>query len=212
MASYPPFMNSYGQIEKILTKIRSAQAPQRFTQDFLASKLGFKGGSTKAFIPLAKRLGLIASDGAPTDLYHKFRNPTSSRRAMADAVRKGYAELYSRNEYAHELNEKELRGLVMESTGLDEDAATLRAITKSFLELCKLAKFDATDETHTRDAEIVTREVDALPHTNGNGLPEAPPIGVGLSYTINLNLPETADIAVFNAIFKSLRENLLRRS
>jgi hypothetical protein len=35
-------------------------------------------------------------------------------------------------------------------------------------------------------------------------------VGIHLSYTINLNLPPTPDIAVFNAIFKALRENLLR--
>jgi hypothetical protein len=35
-------------------------------------------------------------------------------------------------------------------------------------------------------------------------------VGLNLSYTINLNLPPTSDIAVFNAIFKSLKENLLR--
>jgi hypothetical protein len=34
--------------------------------------------------------------------------------------------------------------------------------------------------------------------------------GFNLSYTINLNLPETADVEVFNAIFRSLKENLLR--
>ena len=33
--------------------------------------------------------------------------------------------------------------------------------------------------------------------------------GLRLGYTINLNLPATTDIAVFNAIFKSLREHLL---
>ena len=32
---------------------------------------------------------------------------------------------------------------------------------------------------------------------------------MNLSYTINLNLPATSDIAVFNAIFKSLKENVL---
>ena len=35
-------------------------------------------------------------------------------------------------------------------------------------------------------------------------------IGLNLAYTINLNLPATSDIAVFNAIFKSLKENLLK--
>lgn len=34
---------------------------------------------------------------------------------------------------------------------------------------------------------------------------------INLSYTINLNLPETSDITVFDAIFKSLKENLLKK-
>ncbi len=37
-------------------------------------------------------------------------------------------------------------------------------------------------------------------------------LGMNLSYTINLNLPATSDVAVFNAIFKSLKENLLQDS
>jgi hypothetical protein len=45
---------------------------------------------------------------------------------------------------------------------------------------------------------------------NGAGIGGQLPTGVGLSYTINLHLPATSEIAVFNAIFKSLRENLLR--
>ena len=32
---------------------------------------------------------------------------------------------------------------------------------------------------------------------------------MNLSYTINLNLPATSDIGVFNSIFKSLKDNLL---
>jgi hypothetical protein len=31
-----------------------------------------------------------------------------------------------------------------------------------------------------------------------------------LSYTIYINLPKTDDIAVFNAIFKSLKENFFK--
>ena len=36
-------------------------------------------------------------------------------------------------------------------------------------------------------------------------------LGLNLSYTIYLNLPKTDDISVFNAIFKSLKENFFRR-
>ena len=34
---------------------------------------------------------------------------------------------------------------------------------------------------------------------------------LNLAYSINLVLPKTDDIGVFNAIFKSLRENLLKK-
>ena len=211
MSDYPPFMNAYGLIPQIFERIRTAKTPARFTQDFLATKLGFSSGSGRAFIPFAKRLGFIGSDGVPTELYNRYRNAATSRKSMAEAVRKGFPDLFARNEYAHELPEPALRGLIVEATGLEEDSPTLRAITKSFMELRSLADFDG-------DGELLT-DTDVTAASNGS--PPVPmsvrhvdqaPVGVGLSYTINLNLPETSDIAVFNAIFKSLRENLLQRS
>src|SRR5690349_7509766 len=107
-------MNAHGNIPKILDKIKEAKTPPKFTQDFLGTKLGFTGGSAMPFIPLAKRLGLLASDGTPTELYNRFRNPTQSGGAMADAIRRGYPALFSRNEYAHTLDRHKLEGLVKE--------------------------------------------------------------------------------------------------
>jgi len=78
MAELPPFMNAYGSVGKILEKIKQAKTPERFTYDFLNTTLGFKSSSARAFIPLAKRIGLLASDGSPTDLYKSFRNPAES--------------------------------------------------------------------------------------------------------------------------------------
>jgi len=112
-------MNAYGLAVKILSKIKDAKTPQRFTQDFLAETLGFSSGSAKPFIPLAKRLGLLASDGTPTELYNRFRNPDHSKAAMADAIRTAYADLYNRNENAHSLDKKGLEGIVVQATGLD---------------------------------------------------------------------------------------------
>ena len=36
-------------------------------------------------------------------------------------------------------------------------------------------------------------------------------VDLRVSYTINLNLPETTDPNVFNAIFTALRDNLLKK-
>jgi hypothetical protein len=206
VADYPPFMNAYGNITKILAKVSEAQTPERFTGDFLGTKLGFTGGSATPFIPFAKRLGLLAPDGTPTELYKRFRNPPQSKAAMAQAIRKGYPTLYERNEFAHDLDQKGLTGLVMEATGLAKNNGTLNAIVRSFDALKKLADFDKVPGTTMETPpEKPTESEDSSEELKDAEL------GLNLSYTIYLNLPKTDDISVFNAIFKSLKENFFRR-
>ena len=57
MAEKLPYLAGYGVITKALEKIKAAPTPERFTQDFLATKLGLKGGSARPVIPFLKRLG-----------------------------------------------------------------------------------------------------------------------------------------------------------
>jgi len=109
-----PYMSAPGSIAKILEKIKEAGTPDNFNADFLSTKLGFKGGNYRTFISWAKKTGLLNGDGTPTHLYKSFRNPTSSKVSIAQAIRNGYSELYSRNEYCHELDKKAFKGLVMD--------------------------------------------------------------------------------------------------
>lgn len=212
MADYPPFMNAYGNVTKILNKIKDAKTPERFSTDYLGTVLGFTGGSATPFIPLAKRLGLISPDGTPTALYSQFRNDTSSQQAMAKAIRNGYPELYKRNEYAHALDQKGLEGLIMEATGLPKESKTIRAIVGTFNALKAFANFELEDSVEKDPVEKkAPRNVSDESQTKKTNTSDSPvALPLGLSYTINLNLPDTADQAVFNAIFKSLKENLLQ--
>lgn len=202
-----PFMNAYGNITRTLKKIKSAATPERFTQDFLATKLGLKGGSPKPGIPFLKRTGFLGSDGVPTELYKRFRNPTESEQAAAQALKIGYSDLYSMNEYIHDLSDKELMGLIVQTTGFEKNSGTAKAILGSFKALKEFASFEEPliDDKKQVIEDIIPKKEDAV---------EAPiditKRGLNLSYTINLNLPSTSDIAVFNAIFKSLREHLLK--
>lgn len=208
MAEYPPFMNAYGTTKKILHKIKEAQTPERFTQDFLATKLGFPGGSARAFIPLAKRLSLLESDGRPTELYKSFRNSSQSKAAMAAAVRKGYQQLYERNEYAHDLDKNKLEGLILEVTGLEQGNGTAKSIAGTFQALKELADFEkSTPSTSPEEKNLKSAKADK---TNNGNQEDPEPLRLNLAYTINLVLPKSDDIAVFNAIFKSLRDNLLK--
>jgi hypothetical protein len=199
MADLPPFMNAYGNVPRILTRIKEAKTPDRFTQDFLGTNLGFTGGGARPFIPLAKRLGLIASDGTPTELYRRFRGTEAeSKQAIAEAMRRGYPTLFARNEYVYKLPRKDLEGLITEVTGQDQGSGTTKAIAATFEALKRFADFEGQPGGHedTKIEPPPKKEVAALGEMR-------------LAYTINLNLPNTDDIAVFNAIFKALREHLL---
>jgi hypothetical protein len=125
---------------------------------------------------------------------------------MAQAIRVGYPTLFERNEYAQDLDHKALKGLVMEVTGLSKDQGTLNSIVRSFEAFKAFAKFDGAIPPDLPKEKPSDAHNDSLPAN----LKDAE-VGLNLSYTIYLNLPKTDDIAVFNAIFKSLRDNFFRR-
>ena len=140
MAESTPYMNSTGLIPKILDKIKEARTPDRVSQDFLGTVPGFSGGSARPFIPLAKRLGLINSDGTPSALDNRFRgSDEESKAAMAAAMKIAFASLYNRNEFAERMEKKTLEGLVKEITGLEDTSSTFRGIIGTFeaQEVCR---------------------------------------------------------------------------
>lgn len=204
-----PYMASAGTLPKILDKIIEASVPESFNYDFLGTKLGFKGGNQRTFVSWAKKCGLITSDGTPTQIYKSFRNPDFRGAAMANALKTGYEELYTRNEYAHDLSDKDLKKLVCEITGKPHDNSTVKAIIASFKNAKTYADFEATSP---KDEQQTETPLQAPPSTN---LPvpvhksQSSSVKLGLNYTINLVLPKTDDPAIYDAIFKSLKENLL---
>lgn len=212
----PPYVSSTGLLQELLKKIQEAPPPARFSHDYLFSNLKFKkSGSTIPFIPFLKRLGFISSDGTPTDIYKKFRNPDKkvSGQAMAQAFGIAYADLYSRNEYWFKLQNADLKNFLVEVLEVEPKNGALGMLIRTIETLKPYANFDApTLDDNSDESEIVeaknsktepTEKPDKRKHSDIDG--------INLSYTINLNLPETSDIKVFDAIFKSLKENLLKK-
>lgn len=216
-----PYLASPGVIPKIFGKMQEARRPERFTQDFLETKLGHSGGSARAIIPLLKRMDFISPDGTPTKLYDKFRNPTTSGAALAAGIKNAYKEVFDRNQYANDLTRDKFKNFILEMTGLEKDNTVAGLIVSTFWTL----KTDADFETSLSDgpeekasivmAEAVSEGERPRAHQdaredNSQGGNYGVDFRVG--YTINLNLPETTNVEVFNAIFRSLNENLLKRS
>ncbi len=206
---YPPYVNAYGGINKLLNKIRIASVPGKFTRDFLSTVLGLKSSSYHAMIPLFKRLGLIDQGNVPTQRYKDFRSESKSGFVMAKTIKEAYADIYKGNEYAHQLDKAQLIDLVATITGAAKDDAAVLAVVGTFMELIKFASFDVNDIPEEIGGEVGEEyEEDIAPKENKININKGK-VNFGISYTINLNLPATTEVKVFDAIFKSLKKNLL---
>ena len=211
MASNLPYIMSPGTLTKILNKICEASVPENFNSDFLGTKLGFPGGNQRMFISWAKKCNFLNSDGTPTQVYKDFRNPSYRNKTLAKALKIGYAEIYERNEYAQDLSRPELTKLVSEITGNPHDNSTVKAIVGTFWTAKELADFENLTEdkvNFTKPIEI-TKEKEKQKDSPAEESHSMKKLNLGLSYTINLVLPKTDDPAVYSAIFKSLKDNLL---
>ena len=127
-------------------------------------------------------------------------------------MKNAFGELFDQNEYVYELTREKLTGQIVESTGAAKEDRTTKAIVGTFLALKDLADF----EGDVPDKLALDSNSDAASSVQGHAnYSTTPPIAnpdsvqLRVGYTINLNLPETNDPEVFDAIFKSLRDNLL---
>ena len=210
-----PYVTASGNIERALKGIKSAATPPSISQDFVKTILKIPGGSGNQMTAYLRKIGFANSDGTPTDLYKAFRNSATEGKAAAEALRIGYKPLYVRNEYMHQLGDKELRGLVIEETGEGEDSNVVALVVSCIKAIKKFAKW-SEEPVEEKGTKPIGSTVN-LPNMEQIRPPQLPvqqpqQLRMNLGYTINLNLPATSDVAVFNAIFKSLKEHLLKES
>lgn len=199
-----PYLASPGSITTALNRIREASTPDRVTADFVSTVLMMKGGAGAQIVPFLKKINFVSTDGSPTDLYVSFRNTKSGGVAVAEAIKQGYQDLMDANEYFYKLADKELLPLIVQVTGLDAQNKICKLILGTINNLKSFADFDSKINVNDSSESKKIENHEAI-EKKGNLYKKE----IGLSYTINLNLPSTTDQAVFNAIFKSLKEHLL---
>lgn len=197
MTDYP-YMVSNNKIGPIIEKIQQAARPAKFTQEVLKN-LGFTSTNDRAFIPLAKKLGFLADDGVPTSLYDQLKDKTTTKMILATQIKSLYSELYAINMEIHRASEAEIKGAISRVTGRDEEG--VNRIYSTFKTLCSNADFE----------NIVSVEKSAnmeIPESNDPVNITVPIQTPQFHYNIQIHLPATTDISVYNAIFKSLKDNL----
>lgn len=201
MTEYP-YMTSNNKISLIITSLQAAAKPAKFTLDFLRN-MGYASTNDRGIVPLFKKLGFLTDDSVPTVYYDQLRDPTTYKKIMAARIRELYAELFTINLEIYRDSEVNIKGAISRVTGGDEES--VKRVYSTFKALCSIADF-----SQTPDAEVPKEEPRVEQQININKEPQIPPrSSTEFHYNIQIHLPATTDISVYNAIFKSLKDSLL---
>ena len=199
------YLTTTKNLEGILNSIQSAQAPDKFTTKFLES-LGYKTAADRLMIGVLKGLGFIDDASAPTDRYFRFLSPERSRSSLAEGIRVAYDDLFRLNVKAQKLSEAEVKNkLKNTNAGSKKSDTVLDDMAKTFVSLCAFADWTPLPAP---ESQALTQE---KPPEEGAMKVTPPGVSLGqLCYNIQIILPATRDTAVYDAIFKSLKEHLLK--
>lgn len=195
-----PYTISNNKIEPILTRIRSAARPERFSQELLKT-WGFTASNDRAMVRVMRDLGFVGPTGTPTEHYDRLRHPNDWPYVLAERIQDLYRDLYAIDSNMHRAPESEIRGAMSRVTGKDDE--TVQRYYNTFKALASLANFNPK-------AGGSERPKPPPKHEREEAKPEPSPIRrqTEYHYNIQIHLPVTTDITVYNAIFKSLKDNL----
>lgn len=209
MALADAYLNQVKNLPQILQAIRQAQPPERFTHKFLES-LDFKSTNDRGIIGVSKALGFIDESGTPKQPYFDYMDDERHKAVLAEAIRRAYADLFKLNKEANEKDAAWVKNkLKILSQGTKSDVVIAK-MTTTFIALCKEADF-STPAITTKEVKAETPvETPALATASQEqSQAHAKQHRFALAYNIHIELPAVRDQAVYDAIFKSLRENLL---
>ncbi|WP_375310487.1 DUF5343 domain-containing protein [Bradyrhizobium sp. A5] len=203
MALPDAYVQIYGQLPDILKRLSDGQAPEKFTVQYLKD-IGFQSTNHRAVIPLLKALGFLSADGTPTGRYHNYRDHSQSRKIMGEALREAYSDLFTIKARPTDADRALIEGKFKSAHNTGERTAKL--MTSTFYSLLSLADLDAATPSAVPLEEKKPEPPPTPPSDKHDRTSSHRP---SLHYNIEIHLPATKDVEVFNAIFKSLREHLL---
>jgi Family of unknown function (DUF5343) len=211
MALTNAYLVTTKNLEGFFNAILSAKAPERFNSKFL-TELGFSSSNDRLFISLLKGLGFVDDAGAPQQRYYDFLDQSQSKQVLAQAVAEAYEDLFRVNTKANEMSVDEVKNKLKTLTRGEKSETVTNLMANTFKALC-----DYSDWTKPKSAPVVPAIVPPEPKKENqtgkqeivDGLPgksKSPQ----LHYNIQIHLPESRDSAVYDAIFRSLKEHLLQ--
>lgn len=208
MAEDYPYVLNNGKVGTVFDKIATAAKPEKFTYDFL-EKLGFTSTNDRGFVSLLRRLGFLSESNQPNSSYDDLRDKNRRPYILANKIRELYSELFALNENIHKAPDPELKGAISRVTGKDEQ--TVNRVFNTLKALIAQANFeDVPSNLFVPEKMPLKNEqsIEAVRTPEAEAQTPKRRLEPEFHYNIQIVLPATTEVAVYNAIFKSLRDNL----
>ena len=203
----------YGKLGQLFETLQEGQAPDKFTREFIRD-LGFKSSNWHAAIALLKGLGFLSPDGSPTSQYMEFLDKTKWTKILARAVKEAYSDAFVMKRDPEPSDIPMIAGKYKSTYNMSDTAADRAA--RTFMALVVLSDRDELlgEDVTVSDAAQEETEQDKDSHQDtatGETTDKIyrTPGTVDLNYNIQIHLPATKDVEVYNAIFKALREHII---
>lgn len=210
MALPEQYLITTKNLEAFLNSLINAQAPQKFSNKFL-EQLEFTSTNDRLFIGMLKFLGFLDSNGVPQDNYFRFLDQTQSKQVLAEAIKTAYADLFAVNVKAYEMSVNDVKNKFKTLTQGTKSETVIQFMANTFVALCKYADFtkqQVSELATLKKSEPNENQEYNDPHKMTHELINKK-ITTEMHYNIQIHLPETRDITVYDAIFKSLKEHLI---
>jgi hypothetical protein len=209
MALSNAYLMTSKNLEGILAAIRNAQAPEKFSFKFLES-LGFTSTNDRLIIGVLKALGLLDEASVPTQRYFEFLDDTQSKSVLAQGMREAYADLFRVNNKANEMSEADVKNKLKTLLQGSKSENVLRLMAMTFAALCKNADFSKIAAAPKQEKENPSEQAKAnIDESDPKKEKHERKHAFDLAYNIHIELPATRDQAIYDAIFRSLKEHLL---
>jgi len=205
MALTNAYLTQTKNLGAILKAIRGAQAPDKFSVRFL-EQLEFKSTNDRNVIGVLKGLNFLDDSGTPRQRYFDYLDDTQHKAAMGQAIQEAYGDLFKVNSKAHEMPQTDVKAKLKTLTQGTKSEAVLIKMAMTFVALCKEATFGTAPAARK---PLEEQHIEKPDEKKGAKHHEDEKRPMTLSYVINIELPPTRDQAVYDAIFKSLREHIL---
>ena len=129
-----------GPFKTVLAKLIESERPSSFNRDFMSTVLGVSGGAANPIVPILKKTGFLTDSGVPTPLYADFQTVTGRSDAALSALRRGFPEIFKRNQYAHKADKEKLNDIIRSITGLPSGDRIVGYIYNTFSTLQHYAR------------------------------------------------------------------------